>query len=73
MDLQIVYHILSIISLGYGGWKGLLWFKETKVGKYVIGFFLIPYIFWIYHVLSKDEFLIKLMNKLEREKITYYF
>ena len=68
-----IFQILSIISLGYNGWKGMLWLKETKVGRYVIGFFLMPYIIYGLYKLTKDEEWARLVDKWEREKITYYF
>ena len=71
--MDLIFQILSIISLGYNSWKGMLWLKETKVGKYVIGFFLMPYIIYGLYKLSKDEEWARLVDKWEREKITYYF
>lgn len=74
--MELFYETLQIISfvtLGFGIGKGLIWFGETKVGHILIVFFIWPYILWIFYKLSKDEFLINLQDKIEREKITYYF
>ena len=74
MDLvSITYQIISSVIVGFTIGGFLFWLKETKFGKYVIVFFIFPYLIWIFHVLSKDDYLIKLQDKIEREKITYYF
>ncbi len=74
MDLfSITLQIISWVIVGFTIAGALFWLKETKIGKYVIAFFIWPYLIWIFHKLSKDEYLIKLQNRIEREKITYYF
>jgi hypothetical protein len=76
MDLSLIFiglQFLSYFGLGFAIGNSLLWLKETKFGKYVIGIFLIPFLLWAVYVLSKDDFLAKIADKIEREKITYYF
>lgn len=68
-----IVQISSGISMGYNIGKCLMWFKDTKIAKYLMGFFILPYLIWAIYKLSKDDFIIKLMDKIERGKITYYF
>lgn len=70
---SIVVQIIAYFALGVAIANGLLWFGKTKVGKTMIALFILPYLIWIIHKLSKDEFLARLQERIERGKITYYF
>ncbi len=71
MDFPL--QIVSGFSMGINIAKCLWWFKDTKVGKITTALFILPYLIWIFYKLSKDDFVINLMDKIERGKITYYF
>jgi hypothetical protein len=73
--LQIALQFLSLFALGFTIGRTLLWLKETKVVKFIIALFILPFFAWSVYKLDKidPDFWANLQDRIERKKITYYF